>query len=91
MTLRQRIAIWLCPDLHKQALRFHYLQQEVLESRTWLSEFSEVRASMQRLLDIDQARFAGGKPYSTSMWDFREQLRKGKHNLTSFTDAEEQQ
>lgn len=76
MNLKTRIAVWLCPELLAKSHQLHALKAEILEHRNWLSEFPEVHASMQRLLDIDRAVYGDGKPQVYSMWDFREGLRR---------------
>lgn len=83
MTIRRKLASWLCPELASEANRLWSMRAGIEYDRQWLAkEFPEVRAFAERALQMDSS-FAGEElPFAPRKWphdiaQFREQLRSG--------------
>ncbi len=79
MTIRERIARWLCPELGKKADRYWFLCVQIDDSHQWLSAYPDVRDTLARLLELDRDHWrtldepATGK-LPSEIWRFRELL-----------------
>lgn len=80
MSLREKIARLIAPNLGRQADRFHYLWHQTDDCHRWLSEFSDVATAMQWLKERDRDHWrrleepaTGNLP--SNIGDFREYLR----------------
>lgn len=98
MNFRETFARWICPDLARQADRYHYLWHQTDDCHRWLSEFPEASIVAQWLKERDHDHWrkledpATGKlPCGIS--NFREFLRSRRQTpspvqrLEGSTDA----
>lgn len=106
MSLRQKLALAisrrLCPDVHRDQLRYEKLWRGLDEARWWLGqEFPEASSLAHRLLDEDQYYWTSEKPMRRPEWTwqapswvvgiptFREWLRSKPFNHPAPADRSE--
>lgn len=81
VTIRERIARWISPDLGKRADRYRYLITEIQYCARWLAEFEDVSKVLLHLQeeDVDYWRPPGTPGVATMPREisaFREMLRR---------------
>lgn len=105
MITRETIARWLFPNIAKNAARYCRMRDQIRTEIWWLSEFPDVRDTLQRLLDADRNHWRRpGEPHQGDFPDgiseFREMLRarasspemaRLKADLTRALDANSRQ
>ncbi len=82
MSLREMLAEWLAPEVALKAQKYEWIKREISTGYWWLSEFDEITAYTQWLLqhDHDSWRHLDEKPWMKWRWyggvpEFREQIR----------------
>lgn len=87
MSVRERIAAWLAPEMAKDARRHWFLRQRLTEAAEWLgAEYPAIDATIHwakvstvvhfASLDDNLPEHVPGKPWIHQIHDFREHLRR---------------
>lgn len=87
--MRRQLAAWLCPEMARDASRFHYMLSEMGTCYRWLAEFKEACVILEWCVQRTRRWFGETTPRGMiGEWlnapnhisDFRDGLRKGLYN-----------